>query len=268
MRRTPGPPDSVRAREATAPTKPFFQEILDALAAQPTPELALVLDLSQAVGAEQRKTATPLVRRLVAEVALRERPVRDVSLAFFYELMARLLMLGWFEEFQLVIAWYRVHVSLRSTTEGLVVESWENLLDRIPAPRPALSSEEVKAAWAAFVRGLEGVLRTLSDVKRPKPVRRTYSGLEEPQRGFGTVGGIAPTMIEILETRVEQLVGALQILFQQMLEPAVLELEARRTSTRLRKLDGLLRTRFGLFESHARSALVALRRGGSPPRIV
>jgi hypothetical protein len=206
-----------------APTKPFFQEILDALAAQPTPELALVRDLSQAVEAEQRKTATPLVRRLVAEIAPRERPVRDVSPAIFYELMARLLMLGWFDEFQLVIAWYRRDVSFRSTTEGLLVESWENLLDRIPAPRPALSSNELTATWAAFMRGLEGVLRTLSEVERPKPVRRTYTGLEEPQRGFGTVGGIAPTMIEILEIAVEQLVGALQALFQQMLELAVVE---------------------------------------------
>ena len=234
---------------------PFFQEILDALAANNHPDLVLLKDLSEAVDAGNRKAVTPLVRALRGR-DLDEPPLNAISSRFFYELMSRILLLGWHSEFETMMSWYRE--SLLARDEIAAIDNWEGVLKAIPSPPAALPSDEAIAQWTSFTFALDGVLRALSKLDRPS--RRPFLPDSGEELGFGTRTPRKRSLMQVLEDGVEQLVRALQMLFQQLLERAVLEVESSNTGERLLQLDKMQAALVDLLNSYEKSTQIGFLR--------
>jgi hypothetical protein len=193
-------------------TKPFFQELLDALATNGDPDLALLRDLSVAVEERKTREARSLAQKLVKTTSRSTEPLTFISNEFFYELLRRLLLLGMCDSMDLIMPWNQARFSSPE-------DDWAGVLESIQIPQPKLSSDQLNEAWQQFSAALPCVLAAF---RKSHMVMPPY---------------MFPTLYDILESGVKKLNRALEIIFQQLLDRAVVDLEKERASKRLRELQ-------------------------------
>jgi hypothetical protein len=222
----------------------FFQEVLDALVVNNHPDLILLRDLCSAVEAGSRMSARNPANALF-KLNSQGLPLAGISPALYYELIARVLKLGWSDEFRLLMTWYRPLPSFAHTREEALVDNWAGVLTRVPEPEPGPTAGELIRAWKSEIQCLQGALTDLSRIDVPTP--KAFFPGEEPARGFGTAQS-RPTLEEQLKEAVQHFFRNTHMLFQQVLEKAVAQLEANRTTELLRILRRLHQDRAKLLD--------------------
>jgi hypothetical protein len=207
---------------------PFFQEVLDALAQNSHEDLILLRDLCDAVDKGIELAAGDAARPLV-KLKPTGRPLDIISSDLFYELMARVLKLGWGREFSRLMDWYEPLLSVAHTREEKLVDNWIGVLMHVPEPEPGLSAGELIRAWKAEINCLRRAFADLARIDVPVFVPEAFVPELEPRRGFGTANPL-PTLEEQLSNVVHHVFRNTHMLFQQLLDRAVLQLERDRTT--------------------------------------
>lgn len=238
-------------------TRPFFQEVVDALVLNNHPDLVVLRDLCQAVDIDDRFAAKKALADLL-KLAAAFLPLAGISSALFYELIARVLKRGFFDEFRQLMQWQRPGLDLTDTPEERLVSNWIRVLGHVPEPEPGLTSGEIIRAWKAEINCLRRAFEDLATREVPTFVEPNFPELE-PSRGFGTAHPL-PTLEEQLQKCVEHFFRNTHMLFQLMLERAVAQLERDRTTELLRILRRLHLDRAALLDEQAKLEARKMRR--------
>lgn len=251
----------------------FFQEVEDAIKNNPPDvgDLIVLRDLCIAVDAGDQFRASGLVDDLVKLDGV-EDPLHSISYKVFHSLMARVLLPGWFKEFDLLIHW---DLSLFSSRDGRTATNWEGVLQTVSEPGPVgLSSLFIpnvfllldrEGQWQRALNGLEGAFRHLAKVRLPSD--------DAPPRGvpsfYDPASGISDprdwALSNILQDAVELFFRLLQMIFQQTLELALKQLQRdgdpqffRRLQEMQESLAVILDAQRKLYRVSVSSASVAL----------
>lgn len=213
----------------------FYQEVVDAIARNPPDvgDLVVLRDLCSAVDAGDKPAASRLARDLTQLSGI-EDPLHSISAELYDALRARILLLGWFDEFDLLMYWDQTHFGEKDQN---VASNWDGILKIVklkPQSLQLLRQLDHEKEWQRALNGLEGALRHMARVKLPPPPPPVIGpGYEGPAR-YETV------LPEALGDATEQFFRVLQTLFQQMLESAVTRLERDSADAlALRKLQAL-----------------------------
>lgn len=213
----------------------FYREVVDAIARNPqgVGDLVVLRDLCIAVEANDKPRAWQLTRELLKLEGV-EDPLRTISYELFHALLARLLLKGWFDEFELLLSWNQ---SWFGTKEEKVASKWEGVL-KIVNERPEsvglLTRSNHEEEWTRALNGLEGALRQFGEVRLP--VARMGAPPIEP-------APYETALPRQLVNAIEHFFRLLQILFQQILELALARLEQDLNDTLLlRRLQRLQTT--------------------------
>ena len=163
-----------------------------------------------------------------------EDPLHSISYELFHALLARILLKGWFDEFDLLIAWRQ---SLFGTPEQRVADHWDGIVKIVnekPQSLGLLTRSNHEQEWKRALNGLEGAIRHFAEVRLPQP---TYGAPPIEPAYYERV------LPQALREAIEQFFRVLQMLFQQILELALAELEKDGNNTGLlRKLQRLQTT--------------------------
>ncbi len=156
------------ARKSGAPI--FYKEVVDAIARNPphVGDLVVLKDLCSAVDASDKRATSQLTRQLV-QLSGVEDPLHGISYELFHALMARMLVEGWFEEFDLLMDWDE---TLFRTKDERAADKWEGIVKIVTTePESLRLSKQVdhEKEWQRALKGLEGVIRHFAKVKLPKP---------------------------------------------------------------------------------------------------
>ncbi len=226
-------------------TQTFFQEVLDALNLNNHPDLVLLVNLCSAVDVGNRMSARKAAGDLI-KVKSKDMPLAGISPELYYELMARVLKLGWSGEFTQLMAWYEPLPSFAHTSEEKLVDNWIGVLNHAPEPEPGLTAGDLIRAWKSEIQCLQRALADLARIDVPVP-QPYFPGEPGPTRGFGTAHPNA-TLEEQLREAVQHFFRNTHMLFQLLLERATLQLERDRTTELLRILRRLHEDRAKLLE--------------------
>ncbi len=196
----------------------FFQEVLDAIARNHphVGDLVVLRDLCIAVNARD----TPAVSRLARDLSRLsgvEDPLHSISYELFHALLTRILLEGWFEEFDLLMDWDETRFK---TKDERAADKWEGIIKIVneePQSVELLTRAKPEKEWKRAVNGLDGAIRHFAKVRLPSPPT-----LGAPPIGPEYYERVLPQQ---LGEAIEQFFRVLQILFQQMLESALTNVE-------------------------------------------
>ncbi|WP_324764733.1 hypothetical protein SO078_27800 (plasmid) [Sinorhizobium meliloti] len=211
----------------------FYREVDDAIARNPpnVGDLVVLKKLCEAVEADDKSAVARLTRELVNLSGV-EDPLHAISYELFHAVMARILLSGWFEEFDLLINWPQTRFG---TKNERVADNWNGIVTIVkeqPRSLGLLTEQNREKEWQRTLNGLDGAMRHFAKVDLPPAAR-----MGAPPEGPTFYERILPE--QLLET-IEQFYRILQILFQQMLELAVVKLERdNNDAAGLRKLQDL-----------------------------
>jgi len=211
----------------------FYKEVVDAIArtSPPDSDLIVLKDLCTAVDASDRRATSPLTRSLV-QLSGTETRLHDISYELYYALMARMLVEGWFDEFDLVLDWDQ---TIFSNKNERTADKWEGIVGIVAKdPRSLKLSGQVdhEKEFQRALNGFEGVIRHFAKVPLPRP--STMGAPPEPPPRYETA------LPEALGDAIEAFFRALQMVFQQQLELALARLERdSNDAIALRKLQRL-----------------------------
>lgn len=196
----------------------FYKEVVDAIARNPphVADLVVLKDLCSAVDASDKPETSRLTRELV-QLDGTEDPLHGISYELFHALMARMLVEGWFEEFDLLLDWEQ---TLFSNKNERTAGKWEGIIEIVTKdPQSLRLSKQVdhEKEWTRALNGLEGVIRHFAKVKIPTP-----SKMGAPPEAPPRYERVLP---ETLADAIEAFYRALQMIFQQILELALARLE-------------------------------------------
>lgn len=213
----------------------FYKEVVDAIRRNPPDvgDLHVLRDLCIAVDADNKRDAFKLVQDLL-KLSGFEDPLHSISYELFHALLARILLKGWFDEFDLLIAWRQ---SLFGTQEERVADRWDGIVKIVnekPQSLGLLTRSNHEQEWKRALNGLEGAIRHFAEVRLPQ---QTYGAPPIEPAYYERV------LPETLREAIEQFFRVLQVLFQQILELALADLRKDWNNTGLlRKLQKLQTT--------------------------
>jgi hypothetical protein len=213
----------------------FYKEVVDAIARNPPDvgDLHVLRDLCIAVDADNKPAVSKLVQDLL-KLSGFEDPLHSISYELFHALLARMLLKGWFDEFDLMIAWRQ---SLFGTQNERVADNWDGIVKIVnekPQSLGLLTRSNHEQEWKRALNGLEGTIRHFAEVRLPQA---TYGAPPIEPAYYERV------LPKALREAIEQFFRVLQMLFQQILELALAELEKDVNNTALlRKLQRLQTT--------------------------
>lgn len=211
----------------------FYKEVLDAIARNPqgVGDLIVLRDLCVAVDAARKPLASRLTRDLV-KLEGTEDPLHDISYELFHALLVRILLLGWFEEFDLLMRWEQ---SWFGSKDEQMAGKWEGMVKIVteePQSVGLLTRANQEAEWNRALNGLEGAIRHFAKVRLPSPP--LMGAPPEPPPFHETVLPMR------LREAIEAFFRVLQMLFQQILELSLAQLERDANAAQgLRKLQNL-----------------------------
>jgi len=196
----------------------FYKEVVDAIArtSPPDGDLIVLKDLCTAVDASDRRATSPLTRSLV-QLSGTETRLHDISYELYYALMARMLVEGWFDEFDLLLDWDQ---TLFSNKNSRTADKWEGIIGIVTTDPQSLGlagQVDHEKEWQRALNGFEGVIRHFAKVKFPSP-----SGIGAPPDPPSTYETVLP---RILHDAIEAFYRTLQMIFQQILELGMARLE-------------------------------------------
>lgn len=214
---------------------PFYQEVLDALAAGNDPDLTVLRDLCVAVETERQSTASPLILKLTKRRP-RDKPLGDLSADLFNELMMRVLLAGWPFELTHLLDWF-VPAKVAAGADAALIANWAGVISSMHEPSPARDPEVIVKKLVRYRDALEIALLHLSATAvsfPPPPPAPTPLNKPPP------APSVPPLTLEVqLAAVVEHVVRQFYMLSQQLLQVAVLQLEHDRSSSILRRLQWL-----------------------------
>ncbi|MBB3236708.1 hypothetical protein [Phyllobacterium endophyticum] len=211
----------------------FYREVDDAIARNPpnVSDLVVLKGLCEAVELGERSAVARLTRDLV-KLSGFEDPLHAISYELFHSLMARILLSGWFEEFQLLVNWPQ---TLFGDKNRRVAGNWDGIVTIVkkqPRSLGLLTLPNREKEWQRALNGLEGAMRHFEKADLPPAPR-----MGAPPEGPSFHERVLPE--QLLEA-IEQFYRVLQMLFQQLLEFAVAKLEQdSNDASGLRKLQDL-----------------------------
>jgi len=223
-----------------APGMPaFYREVDDAIARNPpdVDDLLALRALCVAVEAGDRAAASAGLRDLLGRRGV-EDPLHAISSELYCALLARILVLGWFDEFDLLIAWPQ---TLFGTRDERIARNWDGVVTVLvqqPQSVGLLTGSDREAQWRRAVHALEGALRHFETVRLPPP------SILSPLAGGGVYHeppAYRDVMLyqQLLEA-VEAFYRIVQTLFQQLFDIALARLEQdHRDAVGMRKLQAL-----------------------------
>jgi hypothetical protein len=196
----------------------FYKEVVDAIARNPphVGDLVVLKDLCGAVDASDKGETSRLTRELV-QLDGTEDPLHGISYELFHALMARMLIEGWFEEFDLLLDWDQ---TLFSDKNSRTADKWEGIIGIVTTDPQSLGlagQVDHEKEWQRALNGFEGVIRHFAKVKFPSP-----SGIGAPPDPPPTYETVLP---RILHDAIEAFYRTLQMIFQQILELGLARLE-------------------------------------------
>lgn len=196
----------------------FYREVDNAIARNPPDvgDLHVLRNLCIAVDAGNASAVSQLTRDLTKLLGF-EDPLHDISYELFHALMARVLLKGWFEEFDLLMDWQQ---TLFGTKDKRAADNWEGILKIVtmePQSVGLLTRSNHEKEWQRALNGLKAAIRHFAKVRLPTP-----SSLGAPPKDPEYHERVLP---EQLGDAIEQFFRVLQMLFQQMLELALARLE-------------------------------------------
>lgn len=212
----------------------FYREVDAAIKRNPPDvgDLHVLRNLCIAVDAGDASAVSRLTRDLV-KLSGFEDPLHDISYELSHALMARVLLKGWFEEFDLLMDWQQ---TLFSTKDKRAADKWEGILKIVreePQSVGLLTRSNHEDEWKRALNGLRGAIRHFEKVRLPA----RSSAVGAPPVGPDYRERVLP---EQLGDAIEQFFRVLQMLFQQMLELALARVERDgEDADGLRKLQGL-----------------------------
>jgi hypothetical protein len=233
-----------------APGAPFYQEVIKAIDQNPPPprvaELEVLKELCETVDAVNKPAASDLARKL-ATLPGAEDPLHSISYELFHALLARVLLEGWFDEFELLLYWDQTRFQ---TKEQRVAGKWDGVLEIVPVPPGAprlrhlfvprlLLDLDREEEWRRLSNGLEGAFRHLQKVKMP-----TFSKVGAPPEPPPIWETILP---DRLGQAIEHFFRLLQMSFQHTLELALARLELDQDDVHLLRNLLEVQTRLGKF---------------------
>ncbi|HVE89902.1 MAG TPA: hypothetical protein VNA44_09400 [Burkholderiaceae bacterium] len=213
----------------------FYKEVSDAIKRNPpdVADLVVLKTLCIAVDADNKPGVSKPLKDLL-QLSGFEDPLHSISYELFHALLARMLLKGWFNEFELLIAFRQ---SLFGTQDGRVADNWGGIVKMVnekPQSLGLLSRSNHEQEWKRALNGLEGAIRHFAEVRLPQP---TYGAPPIEPAYYERV------LPEALRDAIEQFFRVLQMLFQQILELALADLGKDANNTgRLRKLQSLQET--------------------------
>ncbi|MDR6633831.1 hypothetical protein J2X72_002631 [Phyllobacterium sp. 1468] len=211
----------------------FYKEVDDAIARNPPDvgDLVVLKQLCEAVEADDKPAVARLTRDLV-KLAGQEDPLHAISYELFHALMARILLRGWFEEFDLLINWPQTRFGSKNKR---IANNWGGIITIAkdqPQSVELLTGSNREKEWQRALNGLDGAMRHFAKVDLPPAAR-----MGAPPEGPSFDERVLPE--QLLET-IEQFYRVLQMLFQQLLELALAKLERDNNDVvGLRKLQDL-----------------------------
>lgn len=222
-----------------ASTLSFYKEVDDAIARNPpdVEDLLALRKLCQAVDAGDKAAVALLTRDLIGRSGV-EDPLHAISSELFHAVMARVLLKGWFEEFDLLIDWPQ---TLFGTRDERIARSWEGIVTLVrqqPRSLGLLTGSDREKEWERASFALEGALRHFAKVALPPPSKLS------PLSGGGVYyepPAYRDVILyeQLLET-IEEFYRVLQMLFQQIFEVSLARLERdNKDATGMRKLQAL-----------------------------
>ncbi len=211
----------------------FYREVVDAIARNPpnAGDLDVLKKLCEAVEAGDKPAVAWLTRQLV-KLSGAEDPLHAISYELFHALMARILLRGWFEEFDLLINWPQTRFGSRNKR---VANNWDGIITIVkdqPQSLELLTGSNQEQEWQRALNGLDGAMRHFAKVDLPAAAKM---GARPEGPSFDE--RVLPE--QLLET-IEQFYRVMQMLFQQLLELALAKLERDNNDVAgLRKLQDL-----------------------------
>lgn len=208
----------------SAGTLSFYKEVDDAIARNPpdVDDLIALRKLCQAVDAGDKAAVVLLTRDLVGRDGV-EDPLHAISNELFHALMARVLLRGWFEQFDLLMDWPR---TLFGTRDERAARDWDGIVTLVrqqPRSLGLLTGSDREKEWKRASFALEGALRHFAKVALPPQAKlspRSGGGVYYEPPAYRDV-----ILYEQLLDAVEEFYRVLQILFQQFFEASLARLE-------------------------------------------
>jgi hypothetical protein len=211
----------------------FYKEVLDAISRNPSgiADLIVLRDLCSAVDASNKTAASRLTRELAALTGTDD-PLHDISYELFHALLARILLRGWFDEFDILMDWKQ---TLFGTRDLRAADNWHGINELVrekPQTLGLLTLANREEEWKRALSGLDGAIRHFAKVRLPTqmavgapPAPIEYREVVLPQR---------------LAQSIELFFRVLQMIFQQILELSLKRLEQDQNDAGgLRKLQQL-----------------------------
>ena len=157
----------------------FYKEVIDAIRRDPpdVEDLHVLRDLCIAVDANNKPDVSKRVQDLLKLQGF-EDPLHSISYELFHALLARMLLKGWFDDFDLLIAWPQ---SLFGTQDERVADLWDGIVKVVKADLQPFGRSRMfvphlltllsrrEENWKRASNGLKGAYRHLAKVRLPPP---------------------------------------------------------------------------------------------------
>ena len=204
----------------------FYKEVIEAIRRDPPDvgDLHVLRDLCIAVDASNKSAVSKPLEDLL-KLSGFEDPLHSISYELFHALLARMLLKGWFDDFDRLIAWPQ---SLFGTQDERVADLWDGIVKVVKADLQPFGRSRMfvphlltllnrEEDWKRALNGLKGAYRHLAKVRLPPP---TLMG--DPPIPPAYYERVLP---EQLTEAIEEFFRLLQMLFQHTLELAIARLE-------------------------------------------